>query len=139
MKNGRATSAVTLGADIVRMRQLFPSFRFERRGRRASWFGKLQPFPGCVSYRVRILPRHPRSPLVYVTSPALDRRAPHRYKGGELCLDYPKDRSWRPDLFTADTIVPWTAEWLLFYEYWLDTGKWAGPEAPHPAMRQKKC
>ena len=26
----------------------------------------------------------------------------------------------------ADTIVPWTAEWLVYYEIWLMTGEWYG-------------
>jgi hypothetical protein len=26
----------------------------------------------------------------------------------------------------ADTIVPWTAEWLVHYEIWLMTGEWYG-------------
>jgi hypothetical protein len=26
----------------------------------------------------------------------------------------------------ADTIVPWTAEWLVHYEIWLVTGEWYG-------------
>ncbi len=30
-----------------------------------------------------------------------------------------------------DTIIPWTAEWLVFYELWKDTGTWQGAEAPH--------
>jgi hypothetical protein len=29
-------------------------------------------------------------------------------------------------LSIADTIVPWTAEWLVHYEIWLMTGEWYG-------------
>ena len=25
-----------------------------------------------------------------------------------------------------DTIIPWTQEWLYFYEIWLLTGEWRG-------------
>jgi hypothetical protein len=26
----------------------------------------------------------------------------------------------------ADTIVPWTSEWLMYYEIWLATSDWYG-------------
>jgi hypothetical protein len=26
----------------------------------------------------------------------------------------------------ADTIIPWTSEWLFFYELWLASGEWHG-------------
>ena len=35
----------------------------------------------------------------------------------------------------ADTIIPWTSEWLFFYELWLATGgEWLG-EGEHPPPR----
>lgn len=34
----------------------------------------------------------------------------------------------------ADTIIPWTVEWLFFYEIWLATGKWQGG-GEHPVIR----
>ena len=29
----------------------------------------------------------------------------------------------------ADTILPWAALWLVFYELWCDTGRWLGPSS----------
>jgi hypothetical protein len=29
-------------------------------------------------------------------------------------------------MFLADTVVPWTSEWLFFYEVWHATGLWLG-------------
>jgi hypothetical protein len=26
----------------------------------------------------------------------------------------------------AETIIPWTSEWLYFYELWVFTGEWHG-------------
>lgn len=72
-----------------------------------------------------------------MTSPPLDPLAPHRYPDGTLCLFYPKDRSWGPRLLLADTIIPWAAEWLMFYELWQDTGVFLGQEAPHPLTEPK--
>jgi len=31
----------------------------------------------------------------------------------------------------AGDIMGWTAGWIYFYEYWLQTGEWIGPEVPH--------
>jgi hypothetical protein len=41
-----------------------------------------------------------------------------------LCLHRAED--WNPKHLIANTIVPWAAEWFLFYEIWLITGEWDG-------------
>lgn len=42
----------------------------------------------------------------------------------ELCLFYKEE--WNATMNIADTIIPWTCEWLYFYEIWVITGKWYG-------------
>jgi hypothetical protein len=37
----------------------------------------------------------------------------------------------------AEYIVPWIAEWLLYYETWLAIGEWLGGGA-HPERKVKK-
>lgn len=122
---------LTLQANLTRMAQRFPGLRFHRNGGRAYWRGALQPLVASPVYEVRIAWRDRRAPHVHVERPGIRRDAPHLYGPNWLCLYYPADRSWRPELYIADTIVPWAAEWLLFYEYWLDTGRWFGPESLH--------
>lgn len=34
-------------------------------------------------------------------------------------------------MLLAQSIVPWTAEWLFYYEMWQVTGAWGGDEAEH--------
>lgn len=34
-------------------------------------------------------------------------------------------------MFLAMKIVPWAAEWLLFYEIWTITGEWCGEGVGH--------
>lgn len=34
-------------------------------------------------------------------------------------------------MLLAESVLPWTAEWLFYYEMWHVTGEWGGPEAPH--------
>ena len=42
----------------------------------------------------------------------------------ELCLHMPYECNHTAMI--ADTIIPWTQEWLLHYEIWLATGEWCG-------------
>jgi hypothetical protein len=67
-------------------------------------------------------------PKVCVLAPTLRDRdngpAPHRFKDGSLCLHL--DDEWSTDLLIANTILPWTSEWLFHYEIWLATGNWNG-------------
>jgi hypothetical protein len=39
-----------------------------------------------------------------------------------LCLY--RQKEWTPFTSLADTIVPWTIEWLIGYEGWRATGEW---------------
>jgi hypothetical protein len=48
-----------------------------------------------------------------------------------LCLFDPRERSWSNRDNLHETIIPWTAEWLVYYELFLISGVWHGPEAPH--------
>ncbi len=77
------------------------------------------------------------NPCVRVVSPELgfydgERRLPHTYyrnnrpaSQADLCLFFGDE--WSLDDMVADTIVPWAAEWLQFYEGWRATGTWFGP------------
>ena len=40
-------------------------------------------------------------------------------------------------LVFADTLVPWTIEWLFHYEIWLATGTWCGG-GEHPVVGKKR-
>ena len=58
------------------------------------------------------------------------------YANGTLCLYKPTDDPWKPSDNIHEKIIPWTAEWLVFYELYLMCGKWLGPEAPHVALEK---
>ncbi len=99
---------------------------------RMTWTAKLRPTPLSREYTVRIAYQSAQFPRVKVL-PRLPCRAgeplPHFYREGLLCLH--KVDEWSPDMLIADTIVPWTCEWLIHYELWLATGEWhAGGETP---------
>lgn len=61
----------------------------------------------------------------------------HMYGDGTLCLYKPKDDPWKPSDNIHEKIIPWTAEWLVFYELYLMCGKWLGPEAEHGTAEKR--
>lgn len=124
-------AATTLPQNMVAMQRHFPGFRLIHGRRGVFWRGELRPNPDGPTYRVRIEWHAPKPPRVFVESPMLRRDAPHRYRQGFLCLYFPIDRSWTPEHLIAESIAPWSAQWLDFYEIWLVTKQWFGPEAPH--------
>lgn len=74
-------------------------------------------------------------PSVHVISPSLPelangRKIPHIYssilKGTSLCLWTPGKHEWNDSMRLSDTIIPWTAEWLGYFEDWLYSGEWSG-------------
>lgn len=86
------------------------------------------------------------SPDAFVISPNLkslarDKPIPHIYPstgtGTKLCLWWPKQGDWKPQMKLTETYIPWTAEWLWYFEDWLCTGEWAGGGA-HPDMSRTK-
>lgn len=87
-----------------------------------------------------------RVPEMMVLSPNLKelaggRKIPHIYPSpGEatnLCLWWPKARDWRPTMKLTETFIPWTAEWLHYFELWLSTDVWlGGGEHPRTAERR---
>lgn len=38
---------------------------------------------------------------------------------------------WTERACLANTIMPWAAMWLYYYEIWLVTDAWLGPSSPH--------
>ena len=129
------------------MRRNWPTFKVIQRTRwLVLWEGSLRPLN--QTYTVQVLLQReknynksdtPPIPRVTVISPLLRRRSedpsdpiPHYYPNRDftelpiLCLYDPETREWHPRLSVADTIVPWTIDWLACYEGWLATGEWTG-------------
>lgn len=87
-------------------------------------------------------------PEMIVLSPSLDalangKKLPHVYThdgaGTMLCLWWPKNREWSWRMKLSETFVPWTAEWLWYFEDWLYTGTWAGGgQHPPPGVCRRR-
>lgn len=91
------------------------------------------------------VPRNASSPEMRVLQPDLvalaeGRPLPHVYSSEpnavKLCLWRPKQREWMSQMTLKDTYIPWTAEWLAYFELWLATGTWEGG-GEHPTSPEK--
>jgi hypothetical protein len=114
------------------LRKHFPFLRSRISGLNLVSTGRLQPSPESPVYRIELTYKPPHSPQVRVIKPFItyDARI-HMYKDDTLCLyDYRK-QPWQQAWHIHETVIPWAAEWLLYYELFLETGKWLGKAAPH--------
>jgi hypothetical protein len=108
--------------------------QFRRDGRR--WIGTIQPRERGMSFIVEIDTSW-TPPRVQILDPKLVNEPgkpvpPHHYiRGRQVCLFHPDDPGWDSARPIAFTTVPWTFEWCYYYELWLDTGVWYGPEYEH--------
>lgn len=104
------------------------------------WTGFLQPSNLSANYTVRMVYKLGKRPRVSVLDPTLERyegkALPHVYTGNVLCVYTPWNQEWTEDQRLVDTIIPWTSEWLLHYEFWLITGVWHGG-GTHPQRYNK--
>lgn len=98
------------------------------------WEGRLQPTNLSIMYDVRIEYNVGSNPNIYVINPKplpLAKGAtklPHIYNHEKqhLCLYHRLMNEWNERKMIAKTIIPWTSEWLMHYEYWVTTGVWNG-------------
>jgi hypothetical protein len=113
------------------------------RGNVLTWRFPVSPTPLSRQYAARIEYRQGKSPSVYIDDPNLlaladGRRLPHVYEQSppRLCLYLPNSGEWGAWMRLDQTIVPWTALWLLYFEAWLMSGEWSGGGL-HPTVRER--
>lgn len=115
-------------------------------GREMRFSFSMAPTPMSRSYRCLL--KVPRSgfPEMIVLEPDLKLLAsgrpiphvyPYNYKGTKLCLWLPGSGEWSSNMRFEETYLPWTAEWLDYFEEWLETDTWAGGGA-HPELHSSK-
>jgi len=141
------------------IRRLFPDFRLTAH---ADWIGVWEgPLrPASKTYTIRIVHFRRRFfdgwhlsnhyVTVHVVDPLIGSSMrdgddlPHIYWNDRapdwpaLCLWDPDEIFWDPEMSIATTIIPWTSEWLLFFEYWQISGEFLGP-GRHPRRRRNTC
>lgn len=159
MIHATSERALTAEQQISRMREEYPWFvALDPRPWIVLWRGPLTPY--ARTYGVQLLYCAFSLPLanieaktvhVEVVEPLLGRRPtepetpiPHIWPNRvmperpRLCLH--TDGEWRPTMYIADTIVPWTIEWLAAYEAWRATGMWyaGGHNTEREKMRARR-
>ena len=127
------------------LRKHYPDGATKLKAGTLRWTGELQPSEISNLYLVELRYAPPKHPSLVVRHPELVVDAydhlPHIYPDGSLCLYKPGQ--WKPGDPIATTILPWTCEWLLHYEFWRVTGEWCGPGGDHagpvdrPAKRRR--
>ena len=129
---------VALGAN-------YPDGKCNITGQRLSWLARIRPTPISQEYHVRLIWEIGKPPKVWVFGDELQRLDdpdfPHKYgidkkeKMVWLCLY--RYEEFTSSKFLSNTIIPWTIEWLYFYEIWLATGEWCGG-GEHPPEGEPK-
>lgn len=110
-----------------------------------TWAGNIRPTPISKEYKVLITYRVLFPPKVWIIGDALEKLGavdfPHKYevdinrKMVRICLY--RHLEFNSRTYLANTIIPWTVEWLYFYEMWLATGRWLGG-GEHPEAGKRK-
>lgn len=109
------------------------------------WSGKIKPSALSKEYTV-VLFYHPgESPKVWVIGDELEQldnpNFPHKFKIDRenrmvrICLY--RYSEFNSSKLLSNTIIPWTVEWLYFYELWLATSEWFGG-GEHPENGNEK-
>lgn len=110
-----------------------------------------QPTPISREYSLRLTYRRSERPGVQVLAPSIPElaaghgRVPHLYEHShpvKLCLYLPRTHEWGAEMSLAKTVVPWSIDWLFYFEIWLATGDWNGggehPPPERPETNQKR-
>ena len=118
----------------------------EQTGDHLIWKWKHRPTPCSPKYTIKMKYKYKKHPDVYVLDPKPlplakgETRLPHVYNNEKqhICLYFRKGDDWSADKLLSETVVPWIAEWLYFYEIWQYTGKWLGlwQQRLHLVMRE---
>jgi hypothetical protein len=121
------TRPLSATQQALALRRDFPGATLRLKAGRLEWVGALQPTPLSRSYAVRLTYQQDRVPKVHVLDRLEtrdDKRLPHTYGDGTLCLYEPGQ--WNGHMWLAMSTIPWTSEWLVHYEVWLATDDWCG-------------
>ncbi len=121
---------------IIAMKNKYPQFKHKIEGDYIIFTGVIKVKPEFPEYTVSIQYRNNLSPVIHIINPPLVENPPHVYSENKLCLYHPDNFKWKKEKLIANEIIEWTSAWIYFYEVWLETGIWYGPEAQHNTEKQ---
>jgi len=140
------TKKIQLIQQAAALRSAYPEGECDiEKRKKLLWDGKVRPTPISQEYTVSLTWELGWAPKVWIIGDKLqkldDSNFPHIFeidkakKMVRLCLyRYQEFSSYK---YLSKTIIPWTIEWLYFYEIWLATGEWCGG-GDHPKAGDKK-
>ncbi|WP_346864481.1 hypothetical protein [uncultured Draconibacterium sp.] len=127
------SKGLNIFVQAAKIRKSFPDSKVTVTSNKLIWKGVLKPTFLSESYEIKLDYKVGYHPCIYVINKKLElyegrKSLPHVYSTEKqwLCLYYRKAREWTSQQLIAETIIPWTSEWLYHYEFWLATGKWHG-------------
>ncbi len=134
MSKVEVNPAWKIGLEVAYLKKFFPNGVVKSTTKDLVSKIDLQPTPLSRIYKIKIKYKVGCIPEVYVISPfplpkySNETELPHMYLSSKqkLCLYYPNHYEWNEKMKIAETLIPWAAEWLFYYEVWLATGKWQG-------------
>lgn len=132
--------ARSIGAQIDRMKGRWPNLVVTRKNKDfVRWEGYLRGFQKFYLIEVIWAPGIIDRPYVKLLNPQLEPREdedfekiPHLIydesapRNSYLCLFDDEGKEWTDKDLIADTTIPWTAQWLYYYELWHFDGVWRG-------------
>lgn len=133
------THEIPLVVQAHKLRSYFPDSKCSVRSNILIWKGYLTPSVLGSTYLIKVVYQRQEHPDVYVLEPKVlalakgQTKLEHVYntKKQQLCIYHRRAKEWNETKYIADTIIPWTSEWLLHYEYWAATGIWHGGGINH--------
>lgn len=123
---GRTNPNVAVQA--LALKRLFPNSQVRISAGYLLWRYPVRPCQASDIYELELEYRQGATPKVKVATPQLvpneDGLLPHVWDTGHLCVHQLGD--WNPGQLLTRTFVPWSMEWLVYYELWRATGIWYG-------------
>lgn len=121
-------------SQLEKIKKDFPSLQVvKHKGNSFEIILKIQPTIWSKIYDVKIVFEKYEGVEVFVINEVLKvaesrSKLPHVYSHSmqRLCLYSVSKQEWNREKLIVSTIIPWTSDWLFYYELWLPNGKWYG-------------
>jgi hypothetical protein len=121
----------TISEQSLAVRIKHPDFKVNSTFNSVSVKGWSRPTLRSVIYRYEMTYVLSERPAIKIVDPVLEKfegadKLPHVHEGDELCLFYPFYHEFTHRELLTDTVIPWIALWIYYYEKWVVSGKWLG-------------
>lgn len=120
-------NSISLTLQKLNMIENYPDWEIKINKDKLTCIGIIKPTDFSSEFKIKLEYRLGCNPIIDVLDPKLKgKNIPHLYKENHLCVYHPPSQDWNPKKYISNTLIPFTASWLYFYEIWLFTGVWEG-------------